>query len=182
MRSKQVKLFLFLIYRIFFCSAPNRYRPYSFGLYRVRNYLIKNALDHCGTDINVGKDCDFSPSIKVGDRSSLGDRCIIQNGVSIGNDVMMGPDVKIYTRNHVVNNIHIPMQAQGTSFKPVTIGNDVWIACNVVILPGVTIGSHSVIGAGAIVTRNVPDYAVALGNPARIAKYRANSATEDQVD
>lgn len=64
------------------------------------------------------------------------------------------------------------MRLQSDSFSPVCIGDDVWIACNVVILPGVTVGSHSVIGAGSIVTRDVPDYAVAVGNPAKVLRFR----------
>jgi len=64
------------------------------------------------------------------------------------------------------------MRLQGDTFDPVIIGDDVWIGCNVVILPGTTIGSHAVIGAGAVVTKDIPEYAVVVGNPARIVKFR----------
>lgn len=110
--------------------------------------------------------------IEVGDFSSLGDRCIIQSGCVIGNDVMMGPDVKIYTKGHEFSDLKMPMRLQGNYYFPVVIGNDVWIGANAIILPGVSVGDHAIIGAGAIVTKDVPDFAVVGGNPAKILKFR----------
>ena len=85
---------------------------------------------------------------------------------------MMGPDVVILTHTHKIADITIPMGLQGSEVKPVTIGNDVWIGMRSIIMPGVTIGNGVVIGAGAVVTKDVPDYAVVGGVPAKIIRLR----------
>lgn len=159
-------------FNAFFRFLPEYYQPYGRPVHWIKQGLLRLALAKCGKGVNVGFGCTVSPRVELGDHSSLGNRCVIQAGVKIGSDLMMGPDVKIYTRNHAIQDLTIPMRMQGNDFSPVMIGDDVWIACNVVILPGVTIGSHSVIGAGSIVTRDVPEYAVVAGNPARIIKFR----------
>lgn len=86
---------------------------------------------------------------------------------------MMGPDVHIYARSHAFSRTDIPMIEQGNqNDKPVSIGNDVWIAARVIILPGVSIGNGVILAAGAVITKNVPDYAIVAGNPAKIIRYR----------
>ena len=86
---------------------------------------------------------------------------------------MMGSDCVIYSRNHAFDRTDIPMMQQGYQpEKPVVIGNDVWIGGHVILLPGVHIGDGAVIGAGAVVAKSIPPYAVAVGNPARVIKYR----------
>lgn len=85
----------------------------------------------------------------------------------------MGPDVRIITINHKTERTDIPMKGQGVlSPQKVTICDDVWIGARVIILPGVTIGKGSIIGAGAVVTKDVPEYAVMGGVPARVIKFR----------
>ena len=87
----------------------------------------------------------------------------------------MGPNCTIYSQNHNFSDCSIPIIKQGMSqIEPVTIGDDVWIGKNVTILPGVNIGSHSIIGACAVVTKDIPEWAIAVGNPAIIKKYRKN--------
>lgn len=86
---------------------------------------------------------------------------------------MMGPDVMIFVVNHKTSDIFVPMLQQGdTPVKPVDIGNDVWIGARVIIMPGVKIGNGVVIGAGAVVTKDIPDFAVVGGVPAKILKFR----------
>lgn len=164
-----------LFFNMAFRFLPEYYQPYAKPFNWIKLGALRIALARCGTGVNVGFACSVSPRVEIGDYSSFGNRCVVQGGVRIGSHVMMGPDVKIYTRNHNMQEISIPMRLQGDSFFPVTIGDDVWMACNVVILPGVTIGSHAVIGAGAIVTKDVPEYAVVVGNPARVVKYRGRA-------
>jgi maltose O-acetyltransferase len=161
-----------LLFNMVFRFLPEYYQPYGKPFHWIKCGLLKLALTHCGKGINIGFACGVSPHVEIGDYSSFGNRCVVQGGVRIGSDVMMGPDVKIYTRNHNMQDIARPMRLQGSSFNPVSIGDDVWIACNVVILPGVTIGSHAVIGAGTIVTHDVPEYAVMVGNPGKVVKLR----------
>lgn len=85
---------------------------------------------------------------------------------------MMGPDVAILTSTHNIDRTDIPMGYQGGRVAKVKIGNDVWIGMRSIILPGITIGNGVVIGAGAVVTKDVPDYAIVAGVPARIIKFR----------
>ena len=87
---------------------------------------------------------------------------------------MMGPEVIIYTSGHKFDRTDIPMIDQGfTETEPVVIGNDVWIGRRVIIMLGVNIGDGCILGAGAVVTKDVPAYSVVGGVPARIIKSRA---------
>lgn len=171
-RPNLLRILAMLLFNMAFRFLPEYYQPYGKPFHWIKRGLLKIALDRCGRGVNVGFACSISPHVDIGDHSSFGNRCVVQGGVRIGTDVMMGPDVKVYTRNHNMQDISRPMRLQDNSFYPVSIGNDVWIACNVVILPGVTVGSHAVIGAGTIVTHDVPDYAVVVGNPGKLLKLR----------
>lgn len=97
---------------------------------------------------------------------------MIQSNVIIGDNVIMGPDVKIYSRNHVFTSLDSPIQDQGKEYYKTIIGNDVWIAANVVIIAGVKVGNHCIIAAGSVVTKDVQNYAIVGGVPAKIIKYR----------
>jgi maltose O-acetyltransferase len=82
----------------------------------------------------------------------------------------------IISRHHKYSRTDLPMRDQGWEVvKPVMIGDDVWIGDRVIILPGVSIGSGAIIGAGAVVVKSVPDWAVVVGNPARVVRYRKES-------
>ena len=98
--------------------------------------------------------------------------CSVHGPLIIGNDVMMGPEVVILTYSHKFDRLDIPMNDQGSYVDPVMIGNDVWIGTRSIILPGVKIGNGVLIGAGAVVTKDVPDYAIVGGVPAKIIRYR----------
>ena len=126
-----------------------------------------------GKKVSVGRKCFVHKYTEIGDYSGIGYACEINNGVKIGNNVMMGPNVLIYTQNHNTSRVDIPMREQGMrDMKPVVIEDDVWIGARVCILPGVTIGKGSVIGACAVVSKNVPEYSVVVGNPGQVVKMR----------
>lgn len=92
---------------------------------------------------------------------------------------MMGPNVIIYTQNHRTDRTDIPMREQGMcEIKPVTIEDDVWLGARVCILPGVTIGKGSIIGACAVVSKSIPPYSLAVGNPAKVVKTRCNDTSK----
>ena len=97
---------------------------------------------------------------------------MVHGPLTIGDNVMMGPDVVILTHTHNIDTPTLPMIEQGMRTDPVTIGNDVWIGMRSIIMPGVNIGDGSVIGAGAVVTKDVPAYAIVGGVPAKVIKYR----------
>lgn len=101
-----------------------------------------------------------SPSeLIIGNNVSINRNCILHAGgkIVIGNDVLIGPNVTIYSQNHLFSNKLMKIREQGYNTKKVTIGNNVWIASNVIILPGVTIGNNCVIAAGTIITKSIPD-------------------------
>ncbi|MCB9159898.1 MAG: CatB-related O-acetyltransferase [Caldilineaceae bacterium] len=92
---------------------------------------------------------------------------------------MMAPDVTIVGENHRFDRLDLPMRLQGYQrFPPVRIEDDVWIGARAIILPGVTIGQGAIIGAGAVVTKDVPAYAVCAGNPARVLRLRTQEENE----
>ena len=93
--------------------------------------------------------------------------------VFIGKNVMMGPEVIVYTHNHEFSRTDIPMNQQGKGkTDPVYIDDDVWIGRRAMILPGVHIGRGSIIGAGAVVSKSIPEFSVAVGVPAKVVKTR----------
>lgn len=148
--------------------ATNRRIPLKNTIRWFRRKISERLLEQCGSNINVEKGANFGTGIgiRIGDNSGLGINCRIGRNTTIGNNVMMGPDVIILTSNHIFDRIDIPMNMQGSEQKCVTIKNDVWIGTRVIILPGVTIGNSSIIAAGAVVTKDVPDYAIVAGCPA----------------
>lgn len=162
-----------IIYYLFAKHLPG---SYSFGG-RIgkclRRMCGKMILTRCGKKVNIERGASFSSKVELGNNSGIGVNCYLAGRVVIGDDVMMGPNVRIYTVNHASKRLDIPMNQQGTTEeKPVVIGNDVWLGANVIILRGVKIGNGCIIGAGSVVRMDVPDYAVVMGNPAAIVKYR----------
>ena len=166
---KKIPYFLYLT---LFRYTPEIYRPYALFFPHLRRMLVKMFVDSAGKGIRIKRNADVSMFIRIGDFSELGTNCIIQSNTEIGNNVIMGPDVKIYTKNHVYESLDMPIQFQGHTSEKTVIGNDVWLGANVVVTPGVKIGNHSIVAAGAIVTKDVPDYAVVGGVPAKVLKYR----------
>ena len=106
----------------------------------------------------------------IGDRTRIGLSNVIIGPVEFGNDIMTAQHVALSGLNHGFEDITIPTSRQKVTTAKIVIEDEVWIGANAVIVPGVTIGKHSVIGAGSVVTKSVPPYSVAVGNPAKIVK------------
>ena len=139
----------------------------------IRVFFAKGFIKHCGKNVNIEQGATITSKLSIGDNSGVGVDCICGGEVIIGNDVMMGPECVIISRNHEFSRTDIPMRLQGyEEAKTCTIGDDVWIGRRAMIMPGVTIGSHSIIAAGAVVTKDVPEYAIVGGVPAKVIKYR----------
>ncbi len=169
-----------LLYYFIARHLPGSDMPYSLGSKQIRRFLCRQIFKKSGKNINIEHGAFFASGrdIEIGDNSGLGLNCRVTGPLKIGNDVMMGPDVMIFTQNHRNDRLDIPMRLQTDPKKPVVIEDDVWIAARVTILPGVTVHKGSILGAGAVVTKDVPEYAIAGGNPARVIRYRKSDGTE----
>ena len=113
--------------------------------------------------------CDYGENIQLGERVFFNFNCVVLDvcPVRIGDFTLFGPAVQIYTPMHPLNAAERREKEYG---KPVDIGSDVWVGGGAIILPGVTIGSRAVIGAGSVVTRDVPEGVFAAGNPCRVIR------------
>lgn len=162
-----------ILYDLFAKKLPASYYYINIGQKAIRGFCAKLILSECGRNVNIEKGAVFSSKVHIGDNSGIGIDASISGPCYIGKNVMMGPECIIYTRNHSFERIDISMCEQGfQKEKPVSIGDDVWIGGRVIVLPGVSIGSHSIIGAGSVVTKDVPEWAVVAGNPAVVKKFR----------
>lgn len=140
----------------------------------IKRSILRKLFKHVGKETNIRPNIKFIiGNIKLGDGSSIGEGSYLQDGadIIIGKDVMMGPKVSIYTTNHGISK-NIPMWKQKSIHKSVIIEDEVWIGHGAIILPGRKIGYGSVVGAGSVITKDVPPFAVVGGNPAKILKYR----------
>jgi acetyltransferase-like isoleucine patch superfamily enzyme len=131
----------------------------------------------------IGKETQIRPfslldarngRIAIGSYCSLNDYCVIygMGDVIVGDNVRIATHTVIVSGNHNFENINIPIRLQGVKVAPIIIEDDVWIGAHVCILSGVRIGTGSVIGAGAIVTKSIPAMSIAVGNPARVVSTR----------
>ena len=181
--KKISRLIGYILYYFFARHLPSSSMPYALCSKQIRSFCARLLFDKCGKNINIehGAFLASGKEIEIGSRSGIGINCRIAGPLSIGDDVMMAPNVTIVTQNHKISDLEIPMRLQTAPKMKVTIEDDVWIGTNAVIMPGVTVGKGSVIGAyamvgaGAVVTKDVPQYAIVGGIPAKIIKYRTDN-------
>lgn len=129
--------------------------------------VMKNAILHVYNFRNLPQS-----GIRIGERSLIGESCILrgQGGISIGDDVYLGTLVQLLAVNHVFADTERPISHQGITAEGISIGDGSWIGSGAIVLDGVRIGRNVVVGAGAVVNKDVPDYCVAVGNPARVVR------------
>ena len=137
-----------------------------------RNALLQELLGDMGENIWIEPPVRmaYGNNVHIGDSFYANFNLVLVDDIDIyiGNHVMIAPNVTITATGHPV---HPELRKNGTQFSiPVRIEDDVWIGANVVILPGVTIGKNSVIGAGSVVTKNIPENVVAVGNPCQVLR------------
>ena len=161
---------LFVLYKLTAAWLPISQRC---GFAKKIRLFWAKRIANCGHNVNIEQGAYFTPGLTIGDCSGVGIDCEVYGPVSIGKNVMMGPEVVIYTSGHRFDRTDIPMMLQGSGeAEPVTVGDDVWIGRRVMIMPGVTIGDGCVIGAGAVVTKDIPPFSVAAGVPAKVIRTR----------
>jgi len=173
-----MKYLYYFFYYCFVIHLPHNERWKIIGDWsaRIRKNICRKLFAKTEDSFSVGKGVDFAflaHHIVLADHANLGEFLKIRgNGtVTVGKHVMMGEDVIIITQNH---KYLCPEGYDGNVVGDVNIGDYVWIGSRTVILQGVEIGNHAIIGAGSVVTKNIPPYAVAAGNPAHIIKSRKN--------
>ncbi len=126
----------------------------------------------CGKDLYIKPPiyCDFGYNIHVGDGVTINFECVFldEAPIIIGNHCLIGPMTGLYTVSHPLDPVH---RAEGyVSGQPIVLKDNVWIGGSSTILPGVTIGENAVVGAGSVVTKDVPAGALVVGNPARVIR------------
>ncbi len=134
--------------------------------------IMRSILGKAGSNLNILPPfhCDYGKNIEVGNNFMSNFNCTILDvgKVTIGDNVMFGPNVSIITAGHP---IHPDSRNSGYEYGiPITIGDSVWIGANVVVNPGVTIGHNVVVGSGSVVTKDLPDNVIAVGNPCRVLR------------
>jgi acetyltransferase-like isoleucine patch superfamily enzyme len=160
-----------------FLVSPLKFKKRTFVCIRGKiDVSTRNGDIDIGDFVTLYKDVKLSSDgtknqraiLRIGQKSSIGDRTEIHAGkeVKIGNHVFIAWDVVIMDRDyHAIDGLN-------EKIKPVTIENDAWICCRAIILKGVTVGHHAIVGAGAVVSKNVEPYSIVAGNPARVVGKR----------
>lgn len=188
---EKYQMLLSKLYPLFFDGPCTNFK--NNGIFRFQNpkniYIGNNVRIYHGTALISGN--RTKGMITFGDSCEIYEDCVIKSGkngyvhfgnqvslnrggyiwgsggVKIGNMTRIGPRVNIVTNHHIYEDKQIPIMLQGVSFKPVIIEDDVWIGVNVTILKGVRIGTGAIIAAGAVVTKDVPQYSIYGGIPAK---------------
>lgn len=151
------------------CQKYNKICPLN---ERKRRKMLEKIFKHIGENVTVKEPfhCDYGYNISIGNNVDINYNCVMLDDttITIGNDVRIAPNVNIFTVYHPLD----ALDRKNTIIlsRPIVIKDNAWLGGNCVIMPGVTIGKNAVIGAGAVVTKDIPDNAVAVGVPARVIK------------
>lgn len=151
------------------CFAYNQLQP---SLVAQQEEIIRRLLGKTGKRFCITAPfwCDYGWNIEIGENFYTNHNCVILDGakVTFGDNVFIAPNCTFSTAGHPLDN---EQRNQGLEYAyPITVGDNVWFGASVTVLPGVTIGSNTVIGAGSVVNRDIPDGVVAVGNPCRVLR------------
>jgi maltose O-acetyltransferase len=139
---------------------------------QARRVLLRELLGSAGegTEIRPPLYCDYGYQTHIGARTFINFGCVLLDvaTIRIGNDVQVGPNVQFLTPTHPVE--AEPRRAKWEAAMPITVGDNVWLGGGVIVCPGVSIGENTVVGAGAVVVRDLPANVVAVGNPAQVIR------------
>lgn len=163
-----IKIYKFLLATIG-SAFPLRRHPLGKLGNLLRCFFASRIVKSFGTNCNVERGAEIQEDCIIGDNAGIGAYSLISQGTIIEGDNMMGPNVHIYTNGHFYNSETHCFEGY-SSIKPVVIGKHTWIGYGVIILPGVKIGSNTIIGAGSVVTKDIPSGVMAAGNPCIVKK------------
>lgn len=174
---KQIKLKL----RIYYLQY-RAYKVHGISL-PIGAILYKPEAIEIGNNFNLGTYCTlYCQDPEKGSKILIGNNVSLNYNVSlnadssgeivIGDDVLIGPMTIFRASNHNFDSIDLPIRKQGHTAGKIVIENNVWIGANVIVLPNVKIGESSIIGAGSIVTKDIPPFSIAVGNPAKVIRTR----------
>lgn len=171
MKREKKKTFAKFVYRFFDLILCRSDFPFFGKLSNfIRVFFARRISKSISKKAFIDKGAIIQTNVYVGDGGCIGKKCLISSNVSIGNNTMMGPEVLFFTQHHkkdVDNNKFVPGYEDN---RPITVGNNCWIGQRVIILGGVRIGDFVTIGAGSVVTKDVPSNCLVAGNPAVIKK------------
>lgn len=177
------------------CDLRCKKKIMFYGSATIEDYVKIDALSKggikIGNNFSIGRnsiiECtgvlrELGESLEIGENVGIAANAFIavRGKIKIGNDTIFGPNVSIHAENHNFSELDKPIRLQGATRKGIEIGNDCWIGSKVTILDGVKIGNHAIVAAGAVVNKNVPDYAIVGGVPAKILKMR-NSEEKEKI-
>lgn len=151
------------------CYEYNSLRPSRIN---EREDIMRRLLGKTGKTFLIEQPffCDYGYNIEIGENFYMNMNCVILDGAKItfGDNVFVAPDCGFYTAGHPLD---VYQRNKGLEYAyPITIGDNVWIGANVTVLPGVSIGDNSVIGAGSVVNKDIPANVLAVGNPCRVVR------------
>ncbi len=163
----------YLIYVTLGGNLPHYQCGYRWPISRgIRQMCARLMFLQCGTSIDIGRKISFSSKVSIGNSSSIGDYAHIHGKLQIGNNVMIAPHCAFIASDHVISDLNTPMNCQGTIDGSITVSDGCWIGYGSTILNNVSIGEGAVVAAGAVVTKDVPPFAIVGGVPAKIIRYR----------
>ncbi|MDP9865687.1 MULTISPECIES: sugar O-acetyltransferase [Streptosporangium] len=150
-----------------------RYNATSADAPQERRRILEELLGGIGEEVEIRPPlyCDYGYQTRIGARSfvNFGLTAVDVGRITIGEDVLIGPNVQLLTATHPVE--PGPRRAKFEAAEPITIADNVWLGGGVIVCPGVSIGENTVVGAGAVVVRDLPANVVAVGNPARTVRH-----------
>lgn len=168
------KAICYICYRIFFKHLPGDFPLLGSSFQLFRRIVCRPLFRKSAKIISISEGADFDNGCHVilEECANIGKYCSLRGNhglIVLGKHVMMGSYCSIISQNH---KYLLPEGYNGFEGKDVIVGDYAWVGDRAIILPGVKIGKHAIVGAGAVVTKDIPDFAIAVGNPAVVKKFR----------
>ena len=178
------RIFWRLIYELIARALPGKRlgTPIYRLACRVRAISARGFIAACGTNVEIAENVTLSSKTWIGSNVTINENARLQDCI-IGDYTLIGPECYAIIRNHRFRDLNTPIALQGYEDEaPPQIGRDVWIGARVTLLPGIHIGDGAIVAAGAVINKDVPDYAIVGGVPARIIGDRRDQSRPTSTD